>query len=164
MSSFQSMSPAARQELYAALGAMGRGIDFVHSSGLLAERSGVRVDRGLHPVLATLSLQGRLRTTELATALALKSSTISRHVARLEELGLVARSADPDDGRSSWIELSAEGKATLDAIRDTWEQLLAERVANAGLANPETFAADLTRFGSSLQELPVNGTGRRRRG
>jgi DNA-binding MarR family transcriptional regulator len=134
---------------------MARGIDHVHSTGLLAARSGVRVDRGLHPVLAVLSLEGPLRTTELASALALKSSTVSRHVARLEVMGLVVRSADPLDGRASSIELSEAGHAVVDAIRAAWDEVLEERIASAGLAHPESFAADLARVGDALRSIPT---------
>ena len=86
--------------------ALVRGIDRVHSSGALSDRSGVTLERGLHPVVMTIAKLEPVRTTDLAAALALKTSTISRHLARLEQLGLVQRTADPADARASLLTLS----------------------------------------------------------
>jgi DNA-binding MarR family transcriptional regulator len=148
-------TPAGPHEaILAALVAMMRGIDHVHSSGLLIDRSGVRLERALHPVLTTIGERGPLRTTELATALALSSSTVSRHVARLEALGLVDRAGDPHDARATRIELSATGRDAHRALRQAWESIMTERLAVAGLDHPEAFASDLGRIGAALESAP----------
>jgi DNA-binding MarR family transcriptional regulator len=143
----------ASREIFPALMAMARGLDRVHSSGLLAERSGVNLERGLHPVLATIGDRGPLRTTELAAALALKPSTISRHVARLEALGLVDRIPDLADARASTITLSEQGMATFQAVRSALDTIISERLSEAGLARPEAFVSDLERVGAALESL-----------
>jgi DNA-binding MarR family transcriptional regulator len=147
---------------FTALMALARGIDHAHSSGVLLHRSGVRLDRGLHPVLATIGERGPLRTTELATALALKASTVSRHVARLEAMGLAEREADARDARASWIGLTPSGSEMLEALRTAWEQIITDRLRAAGFERPEAFVADLRRFGTALEQLsdePPGGRG-----
>lgn len=60
-------------------------------------------------------LRGPLRLTDLAAAVELDASTVSRQVRHLEDRGLLERTGDPDDGRASRIALSAEGRTRLEA-------------------------------------------------
>jgi DNA-binding MarR family transcriptional regulator len=143
-----------QSELLSALLALVRGIDRVHSSGALVERSGVSLERGLHPVLMTIAALEPIRTTELATALALKSSTVSRHAARLEHLGLLERSVDPADGRASLLALSAEGRDTLAVLSEAWDEILGEQLALAGDGEPRALAAEIQKLVRALELLP----------
>lgn len=52
-----------------------------------------------------------LRIIDLCEDALLTQAGVSRLVGRLERKGLVERSGDPDDGRASRIQLSAEGRA-----------------------------------------------------
>ena len=89
------------------------------------------LERGLHPVVMTIAKLEPVRTTDLAAALALKTSTISRHLARLEQLGLVQRSGDPSDARASLLTLSDEGHRTHSVLTGAWQEILAEQLALA---------------------------------
>jgi DNA-binding MarR family transcriptional regulator len=60
---------------------------------------------------------GGARASELALALGLDKSTVSRGIAQLEGLGLVERVADPDDGRARRLRLTPEGADRYGAIR-----------------------------------------------
>lgn len=53
---------------------------------------------------------------DLAAHNHLDPSTVSRSVAALVKAGLVARSADPDDGRASVLTLTSPGRKALDQI------------------------------------------------
>ena len=59
--------------------------------------------------LFVLRCNGALRLSDLAGRMELDASTASRHVRSLEQLGLVRRSADPDDGRAFRVELTEQG-------------------------------------------------------
>ena len=59
----------------------------------------------------------RLRLSELARAVVLSRSGLSRLVDRLEQAGLLRREACPEDRRGAFAVLTAEGEATL---RRTW--------------------------------------------
>nr|VDG63969.1 multiple antibiotic resistance operon transcription repressor MarR [Streptococcus thermophilus] len=56
-----------------------------------------------------------LRMTELADATMMSLSHLSRVVTRLEKKGLVSRTPDPNDGRSTFATLTAAGAKTVDA-------------------------------------------------
>ncbi len=75
------------------------------------------LDAAGYGVLVFLDDAGPLRASELTGALGLDKSTVSRHVARLEELGLVDRVADAADRRAQTLSVSAHGKARLVQIR-----------------------------------------------
>jgi DNA-binding MarR family transcriptional regulator len=137
--------------------ALVRGIDRVHSSGVLVERSGIRLERGLHPVVMTIAKLQPVRTTELASALALKNSTVSRHLARLEQLGLVQRTGDPADARASLLTLSDEGRRLHAVLVGAWEEILSEQLAQAGSADAGALADQLHQVAHALELLPLHG-------
>ncbi len=96
--------------------------------GLLLRRSraiSARLAGQLHPdldgaafgLLALLQDAGPLRASDLVARLGLDKSTVSRQVASLVGIGLVDRSADPEDGRAQVLTPSAEGAARLAQIR-----------------------------------------------
>ena len=111
-------------------------VDLEREIGLLLRRSRAissRLAGQLHPdldgaafgLLALLQDAGPLRASDLVARLGLDKSTVSRQVASLVGLGLVDRSADPDDGRAQVLTPSEEGAARLaeirDARRERWE-------------------------------------------
>jgi DNA-binding MarR family transcriptional regulator len=109
--------------------------------GLLLRRSramSTRLASELHPdldgaaygLLALLQDAGPLRASDLVARLGLDKSTVSRQVSKLVDLGLVDRTADPDDGRAQVLTPSAEGSARLTGIREVrrarWEADLSD--------------------------------------
>ncbi|WP_043725139.1 MarR family winged helix-turn-helix transcriptional regulator [Kutzneria sp. 744] len=90
---------------------------------LLSEAAGGQLARfGLtkaeYDVLAVLRSSGqphRLRPTDLTARLLLSSGGTSNVLRRLVAEGLVTREADPDDARSSWVQLTPTGVDTADA-------------------------------------------------
>ena len=111
-------------------------VELEREIGLLLRRSRAissRLAGQLHPdldgaafgLLALLQDSGPLRASDLVARLGLDKSTVSRQVASLVGLGLVDRSADPDDGRAQVLTPSEEGAARLAQIRDArrgrWE-------------------------------------------
>ena len=111
-------------------------VELEREIGLLLRRSRAissRLAGQLHPdldgaafgLLALLQDAGPLRASDLVARLGLDKSTVSRQVASLVGLGLVDRSADPDDGRAQVLTPSEEGAARLaqirDARRERWE-------------------------------------------
>ena len=61
-------------------------------------------------VIATLGDRGRARAQDIALSTRMHKSMVSRAVARLMELGWVARSASPTDRREAPLRLTAEGR------------------------------------------------------
>src|SRR5882724_4694330 len=62
-------------------------------------RAGVQLDRALFPLLSRIGLSQPLSVVELADLVGRDHSTVSRQVAKLEELGLVERRQAKDDQR-----------------------------------------------------------------
>ena len=82
------------------------------------------LDRASIPLLAALDEKDYARPSELATALELDPSTVSRQLANLERLGLAERSADQADGRARRISLTSRGRDGLAAVRANRAALL----------------------------------------
>ena len=78
--------------------------------------------------LATIDCHGPLTPSELATRERIQRPTATRVLARLEEAGLVARTADPADRRSSLLTTTATGAALLVTMRAERDAYLAERL------------------------------------
>jgi DNA-binding MarR family transcriptional regulator len=78
-----------------------------------------------YDVLAVLRSSGapyRLRPTDLTARLLLSSGGTSNVLRRLVTEGLVLREADPDDARSTWVQLTEKGVDTADeAVRASTE-------------------------------------------
>ena len=78
--------------------------------------------------LNTVACHGPLTPSELAGREKIQRPTATRVLARLEEAGLVARTADPADRRSSLVAVTASGDALLAASRARKDLYLAERL------------------------------------
>jgi len=78
--------------------------------------------------LNTIACHGPLTPSELAGREKIQRPTATRVLARLEEAGLVARTADPADRRSSLVAVTASGDALLAASRERKDLYLAERL------------------------------------
>jgi DNA-binding MarR family transcriptional regulator len=78
--------------------------------------------------LATVCAHGPLTPSELASRERIQRPTATGVLGRLEVEGLVARTADPADRRSSLISATPTGQALLDALRDRKDAYLARRL------------------------------------
>lgn len=89
-------------------------------------------------VLASLRRSGRpyqLSPTQLYQEMMLTSGAMTNRIDRLEEAGLVARRADPDDRRGTLVRLTGKGKALIDAA--TTKHVANEERLLAGLTARE---------------------------
>jgi len=83
---------------------------------------------GWYDVLLELSgaPDGRLRMHELARAVVLSRSGLTRLVDRLENAGLLGREPDPTDRRGSYASISDEGRTLLRRMWPVYEAGIAE--------------------------------------
>jgi DNA-binding MarR family transcriptional regulator len=82
----------------------------------------------LAAALATVEHHGPLTPSELAGRERIKRPTATRLVARLQDDGLVARAADPADGRSCLISVTPAGTALLREVRSRKDAYLVRRL------------------------------------
>ena len=80
-------------------------------------------------MLATLRRDGAMSAVELARREGLQPQSLSRLLTRLDGLGLIARSIDPDDARRHVIAITAQGTATLTGQMVRRRDWLADRIA-----------------------------------
>ena len=80
-------------------------------------------------VLGRLDRQGTSSIGELAVAERVRPQSMAQTVADLEALGLIARRADPSDGRRVLVELTELGHRTLAEERGKREGWLAAAIA-----------------------------------
>ena len=99
--------------------------------------------------LATIDCHGPLTPSELAARERIQRPTATGVLARLEEAGLVQRTPDPSDRRSSLVSSTADGRALLAAIRDRKDLYLAQRLDRL---SPEDLAA-LDRAAGILERM-----------
>ena len=66
-------------------------------------------------VTSVLLIEQPVRPTELAGLTGLRPTTMSNYLRRFEADGVVTRRRDPDDGRASLVELTADGVARTEA-------------------------------------------------
>ena len=78
--------------------------------------------------LATIERAGPLTPSELARQERIQRPTATRILARLVEGGLVARAADPSDGRCSIVSVTPEGTALLRSLRRRKNAYLSRRM------------------------------------
>lgn len=90
--------------------------------------------------LQSLDLGGALTPRELAEAERVQPPTLTRIVSRLEELGLVARTPHPSDGRQVILALSPAGRELLEGYRRTRDEWLAQRLLELSAEERDTVA------------------------
>lgn len=97
---------------------------------LLIKESGIQLDRALFPLLIQIGRFGPLGVVELADRAGRDYTTVSRQVAKLEELGLAQRQKNARDKRINEAVITAAGKAMTDKIdaarTQIYQQLFAE--------------------------------------
>lgn len=112
------------------------------------------LDSGEFDVIATLRRSGPpycLRPTELYRWLMISSGGLTARLTRLEKAGLVARLPDPEDARSTLVQLTAEGAAL--AERAFREDMAFESQVLAALTPEEAATLETLLRKLALSEL-----------
>ena len=116
---------SAWRELQSIVGDLTRGID----DDLRAEWA---VPLGSFDVLAALrGLDGRARPQDIAAAMRIPPSSLSRRLDRLEEEGWIARhrGTDPDDHRAVEVELTPRGRTLWREMNISYRRAVQRRFA-----------------------------------
>ena len=94
----------------------------------LRQEAGEELSPSQTAALATIDRHGPLTPSELAVRERIQRPTVTRIVARLAEGGLVQRTRDPQDGRSSLVALTPAGRELLARGRTRKDAYLARRL------------------------------------
>jgi DNA-binding MarR family transcriptional regulator len=94
----------------------------------LRQEAGAELSPTQTAALATIDRHGPLTPSELAVRERIQRPTVTRLIARLEEDGLVQRTRDPQDRRSSLVALSPAGRELLARGRTRKNAYLSRRL------------------------------------
>jgi DNA-binding MarR family transcriptional regulator len=116
----------------------------------LLREADVDLDRALFPLLVRLGRLGPLGVAELADQVGRDRTTVSRQLAKLESLDLIARRENHADRRRRAAQLTADGKKIVQAITLARRRLLSEALANWSEADRTALANLSRRFADTL--------------
>jgi DNA-binding MarR family transcriptional regulator len=112
-----------------------------------------QIDRSGYVVLSILVDRGELRLSDVAAALELDASTVSRQVRRLDAAGLVTRRPDPADGRATLLAATAAGKTQSSMLQRLRVDRLEAALAGWSAADRGHLVRLTERLGSDLYAM-----------
>jgi len=130
-----------------------RSVEQLHVSGYLVDRLGSELDRALHPVLTSVGQHPSGRVSDVASDLGLDTSTVSRHIARLVQLGLVRRSPGEADKREIRIALTKDGLALYKGLLAVWDELLGEALKDFSTTDRAAFLDLYEQFSKGFSRI-----------
>lgn len=116
----------------------------------LIREAGITIDRALFPLLVGIERKGPIGIVELADLAGRDYTTVSRQVAKLEQLGLVVRRPSKSDRRVREATISAKGRVMTDALDAARERLAGQLLAKWTRRDLQTLATLLRRFADDL--------------
>jgi DNA-binding MarR family transcriptional regulator len=116
---------------------------------ILLGEAGVTIDRALFPLLVRLG-NGRASVAELADKVGRDYTTVSRQLAKLEELELVERADGEGDRRRREATLSADGKRMVRAISAARRRLLSRVLEQWSESDKSALAKFIRRFADEM--------------
>src|SRR3954467_5939902 len=120
--------------------AVGLRLAVTRTARRLRQEAGGGLSPTLSAALATIDRHGPLTPSELAERERIRRPTATRLVARLVADGLVGRTADPTDGRSSLLAVTSAGQLLLAQLRTRKDAYLAQRLRRLDPDERETLA------------------------
>ncbi len=118
---------------------------------LLLRRANVSLDRALFPLLVRIGMRGPIGVVELAELAGRDHSTVSRQVAKLEELGLVSRSPGKTDQRVREAVVTEAGRQMVEQISVARNSMLEEALADWSAKDRD----ELTRLVRKLADVAM---------
>ncbi|WP_332642642.1 MarR family winged helix-turn-helix transcriptional regulator [Aeromicrobium sp.] len=115
-----------------------------------ARLDGDTVDPSQAALLYTLKCRGAMRLSDIADAMKLDASTVSRHVQQLGDREFIERGPDPVDGRASLIRLTEAGRVGLKFSFEQRRAILAEALADWNDEDREQLRIQLSRLATAL--------------
>jgi DNA-binding MarR family transcriptional regulator len=120
----------------------------------LIREAGISIDRALFPLLVGIERKGPIGVVELADLAGRDYTTVSRQVAKLENLGLVSRKPTKTDKRFRAAAITAKGRALTDALDAARERLAAQLLANWSKKDLQDLVRLMRRFADDLLAWP----------
>ena len=124
----------------------------------MLESAGLKLERALYPLLVLVGKYEPIGVVEVAMRVGRDYTTVSRQLARLEELGLVLRRTKRADRRTREAILTAQGRVATKAV-DAARMRLALRMFRNWSSKDYDHLLRLTRMlADGLHETPAPGS------
>lgn len=121
---------------------------------VLLQEAGVPLDRALFPLLIAIERKGPIGVVELGEFVGRDYTTVSRQVAKLERLGLIARRAAKTDRRVREAEITAKGREMTSAIDAARERIAKVLFAKWRQRDLQDLARLMRRFVDDFANFP----------
>ncbi|MGC4028800.1 MAG: MarR family transcriptional regulator [Steroidobacteraceae bacterium] len=119
--------------------------------------AGVSLDRALFPLLVRLSATPAMSVAQLAEQAGRDPSTVSRQIAKLEQLGLVRRPSTRQDMRVRAAAITRSGARVVAAITEARRRLLSELMQDWPAAEQQIFPLLLQKFANAMKNKQSGG-------
>lgn len=120
----------------------------------IVRAAGIPLDRALFPLLVWIERFGPLGVVDLADRVGRDHTTVSRQVAKLDELGLVRRQAGATDARVREAVVTSQGKSMTDAVDAARERLGREIFADWDPDDVAELVRLMSKFAEAIDAAP----------
>lgn len=114
-------------------------------------KAGISLDRALFPLLVRIGMQGPVGVVKLAELVGRDHSTVSRQVAKLEEIGLVIRQPGQRDQRIREARITDEGQRIIEALSQVRDAIVDEALKDWTMEDKQQLASLMRRLANSAQ-------------
>jgi len=121
----------------------------------LLQEAGVSLDRALFPLLIAVERKGPVGVVELGELVGRDYTTVSRQIAKLDDLGLITRRPSKADRRVREAVISAKGKIVTGAIDAARERMAAVLFAKWSKRDLQDLSRLMRRFADDFQSLSM---------
>lgn len=114
------------------------------------------MERAAYLLLRRLQAHGPQRVAQLAAALGLDGSTVTRQLAALDHAGHIRRTTHPTDARATVVEATAAGRAAADRLRRHRQERIAGHFAGWSGADRRALRDMLHRLNEVLRRVATS--------
>jgi DNA-binding MarR family transcriptional regulator len=120
----------------------------------LIKEAGIALDRALFPLLVGIERFGPIGVVELADRAGRDYTTVSRQVAKLDSLGLVARQGSATDKRVREAVITPKGKAMTDMVDAARDRIGRAIFESWDAREVDELVRLMRKFADALNEAP----------
>jgi len=121
---------------------------------VLIKEAGIPLERALFPLLVSIERFGPIGVVDLADRIGRDYTTVSRQVAKLESLGLVARQAGAADRRVREAVIAPKGKLMTDAVDAARDRIGSAILGAWDINDIDELVRLMRKFADALNEDP----------
>ena len=124
----------------------------------MLESAGLTLERALFPLLVLIGKYGPIGVVDVATRVGRDYTTVSRQLARLEQLSLVKRCSSAADRRTREATVTPQGKAAMKAVDAARERLALRMFRDWSRADYDQLLRLARMLADGLDETPAPGS------